>query len=213
MEEKKAFLDAIADAFPHHSVNVLIYCDWLEEKHMDEESIRWRRFIEADPHLKIGYRAKYGYGNGDGDGNGYGYGYGDGDGDGNGYGNGYGYGYGDGNGDGNGYGNGDGYGKTTKGESMSRIGGLYVFMAPGWYVYAGKVIDQIGPYEYILEGGINILNNGGHGWPGWASGRRAGSRVQRCGEGFEVGGPFAGIYKLIGELPLAGLDHFDIVTL
>ncbi len=153
----------------------------------------------------------YGYGDGDGDGNGYGYGDGNGDGDGDGNGNGY----GDGNGDGYGDGNGDGYGngEIEKENIMVEVGGVYLFMCPSWYVYAGKVIDIVGPYEYILEDAIMILNNGGHGWGGWASGKRSGSRVQRCGDRFEVGGPFAGKYLLQGEIPLKGQSTFDVVTL
>ena len=80
----------------------LIYADWLEENHRDEEAA-FVREMSGD----VGGESAYSF---DLFGHGHGYGYGDGDGYGDGYGDGDGYGYGYGYGDGDGYGYGYGYG-------------------------------------------------------------------------------------------------------
>ena len=186
-------LMSMANSRPHEPTPKLVLADWLEENEEPGTASKWRLEVARPGIARVGHRTKYGYG--------YGNGYGNGDGDGDGY------------GDGNGYGNGYGNGKIQREEIVIEKGGIYLFLCPSWYVYAGKVIDQFGPYEYLLEDAIMVLNNGGHGWGAWASGVRAGSRVQRCGSPFEVGGPFAGKYRLVGELPLAGEKTFDVVTL
>jgi hypothetical protein len=198
--EHQAFVSKIGESKWNQN-EMLVFSDWLEENGRFWEAKKWR-FEAALPGIfRTFYRDIYGYGYGNGYGNGYGYGNGNGDG------------YGDGNGNGNGYGYGYGNGDIQKEQAVVYVGGKFVFMCPGWYVYAGEVLEQTGPYDYLLKDAIMVINNGGHGWGAWAAGTRTGSRVQRCGDKFEVGGPYAGKYELIGEVPLAGKKTFDMVTL
>ena len=155
----------------------------------------------------------YGSGDGDGDGDGYGYGYGYGDGYGYGYGSGYGsgYGYGDGygygygsgygSGDGAGYGSGDGS-LTLGGKTMPEADGQnWLIVLPHGWVICGRVVKQIGPYSFAVEGAIVICRTGGVPWDELADGRRREAATYRVWGDVNIGPQFVLSRPWKGELP------------